>query len=73
MKDAFNAYRKYAWMADEFKPVSDRGENGLTIIDSLDTLYLMSTSQQKVLFFMGESMYLNTQLGFSEVYCRHIP
>ena len=28
MKDAFNAYRKYAWMADEFKPVSDRGENG---------------------------------------------
>ena len=26
MKDAFNAYREYAWMADELKPVAAAAE-----------------------------------------------
>tara|TARA_B110000211_G_scaffold208650_1_gene245389 strand:+ start:4929 stop:6152 length:1224 start_codon:yes stop_codon:yes gene_type:complete len=51
MKEAFNAYMKHAWMADEYLPVSEKGENsfggnGLTIIDSLDTLYLMGLSDE---------------------------
>ena len=46
MQDAFRAYQRDAWKADEYKPVTRNGENtfggkGLTIIDSLDTLWLM--------------------------------
>jgi len=42
---AWNNYKKYAWGMDELRPVSGRGTNwfgvGLTIVDSLDTLYIM--------------------------------
>ena len=46
MQYAFQAYMRDAWKADEYLPVKRRGLNtfggkGLTIIDSLDTLYLM--------------------------------
>ena len=42
---AWNNYKKYAWGKDELRPVSGRGNDwfgvGLTIVDSLDTLYIM--------------------------------
>lgn len=42
---AWSNYKKYAWGRDELKPVSrgwiDFMGVGLTIIDSLDTLYIM--------------------------------
>jgi len=42
---AWSNYKKYAWGHDELKPVSrgwiDFMGVGLTIVDSLDTLYLM--------------------------------
>lgn len=46
MKSAFQAYARDAWKADEYMPIQKTGVNtfggkGLTIIDSLDTLYLM--------------------------------
>ena len=46
MQYAFQAYMRDAWKADEYMPVKKRGMEtfggkGLTIIDSLDTLYLM--------------------------------
>ena len=46
MQYAFQAYMRDAWKADEYMPVKKRGMDtfggkGLTIIDSLDTLYLM--------------------------------
>ena len=51
MKSAFQSYMRDAWKADEYKPVSRRGENsfggkGLTIIDSLDTLWLMDLKEE---------------------------
>lgn len=46
MQHAFQAYMRDAWKSDEYMPVKKKGMNtfggkGLTIIDSLDTLYLM--------------------------------
>jgi mannosyl-oligosaccharide alpha-1,2-mannosidase len=46
MQYAFQAYMRDAWRSDEYMPVKKRGMDtfggkGLTIIDSLDTLYLM--------------------------------
>lgn len=46
MKHAWDSYEKYAWGKDELKPLSGTGEDtfnaiALTIIDSMDTLYIM--------------------------------
>ncbi|XP_030377611.1 mannosyl-oligosaccharide alpha-1,2-mannosidase IA-like [Scaptodrosophila lebanonensis] len=55
MKHAWNGYKKYAWGWNEVKPVSQK-ENpgsvfgshplGLTIVDSMDTLYLMGLKEE---------------------------
>jgi len=46
---AWNNYKAYAWGHDELKPVShgwiDYMGVGLTIVDSLDTLYIMGLNQ----------------------------
>lgn len=46
MKHCWDGYRKYAWGYDELKPVTKTKANnwlnmGATIVDSLDTLYIM--------------------------------
>lgn len=46
MRHAWDGYRKYAWGMDEVMPKSKKGKNsfgslGATIVDSLDTLWLM--------------------------------
>jgi len=50
MQFAWQMYVKYAWGQNELKPVSRRGHStsifgnaalGATIVDSLDTLYIM--------------------------------
>lgn len=50
MRHAWNNYKLYAWGKNELKPMSKRahlssvfggGELGATIVDGLDTLYLM--------------------------------
>lgn len=51
MQHAFQAYMRDAWTSDEYKPVSKHGVNtfggkGLTIIDSLDTLWLMGLKDE---------------------------
>lgn len=44
-KHAWRGYRQYAWGHDNLKPVSGTFHDwfglGLTIVDSLDTLYIM--------------------------------
>ena len=50
---SFSSYRKYAWGFDELKPVSKTGfdtgyKMGLTIIDSLDTLYIMGKNNPEI-------------------------
>lgn len=45
-KHAWNGYRKYAWGHDHVKPISRKYQDwfnlGLTIVDSLDTLWIMN-------------------------------
>lgn len=44
-RHAWGAYKKYAWGSDALKPISRTGERwldlGVTIVDSLDTMWLM--------------------------------
>merc|ERR1711991_632989 len=50
MKHAWDGYVKFAWGKDELKPVSKTHQNwldiGLTIIDSLDTLWIMDMKEE---------------------------
>ena len=47
---AWKAYKKYAWGKDELKPISREShewlELGLTLVDSLDTMWLMGLSHE---------------------------
>ncbi len=55
-KAAWAAYKEHAWGTNELKPITERGTSagifghsphlGATIVDSLDTLYLMGLSEQ---------------------------
>jgi mannosyl-oligosaccharide alpha-1,2-mannosidase len=55
MKDAWDDYERYAWGENELKPVSKTGHTGsifgdskigATIVDSLDSLYIMGLTQE---------------------------
>lgn len=51
---AWNNYKLYAWGKNELRPLSKNGHNGVfgsnelgaTIVDSLDTLYIMGLKEQ---------------------------
>ena len=47
---AWENYKKYAWGYDELCPIERKGKNwlglGLTIVDSIDTLWLMELSKE---------------------------
>ena len=49
-RHAWSGYRKYAWGKDEFKPVSRTSNEwlglGTTLVDSLDTLWLMELTDE---------------------------
>ena len=48
---AWSAYKKHAWGHDELKPVSKTWNEwmgvGLTIVDSIDTIYIMGLHEGK--------------------------
>lgn len=55
MTHAWNNYKLYAWGKNELKPISKRAHTGsifgaydlgATIVDSLDTLYIMGMKQE---------------------------
>eukprot|EP01038_Epipyxis_sp_PR26KG_P010250 gene10250-13787_t len=51
MTHAWDGYKKYAWGYDELKPLSNRGQNnwggmGVTLVDSLDTLWIMGMKKE---------------------------
>ena len=51
MQRAWGAYRKYAWGMDELQPMSKSGNShwggfGATLVDSLDTLWLMGLREE---------------------------
>lgn len=49
VKHAWKGYKEYAWGHDHLKPISlsynDWFHLGLTMVDSLDTLYLMNLTE----------------------------
>ncbi|KAH9558163.1 hypothetical protein CY35_07G122600 [Sphagnum magellanicum] len=66
MQHAWSSYEKYAWGFDELQPQSRRGVNhfgglGATIIDSLDTLYIMGlqTEFNKARDWVAENLHFN--------------
>ena len=51
MKHAWNGYKKSAWGADEMLPISEYGHDnwggmGVTLVDALDTLWLMDMKDE---------------------------
>ncbi|CAL0335317.1 unnamed protein product [Lupinus luteus] len=67
MLHAWGSYEKYAWGQDELKPQSKSGVNsfgglGATLIDSLDTLYIMGLHEQ----FDKAKEWVATSLDFNK-------
>lgn len=61
----WNSYRQYAWGQDELKPVSKTGSQnwggmGVTLVDSLDTLWLMGLHKE----FDEAKKWVQTSLTF---------
>jgi mannosyl-oligosaccharide alpha-1,2-mannosidase len=60
MRHAWTAYHTYAWGHDEVKPISKSPSPwfglGLTIVDSIDTLYIMNMT--KGLYIYKSNFYL---------------
>ena len=69
MEHAWQSYKRYAWGDDELLPVARRGYNrdfggvGLTIIDALDTLYIMGMIDE----FEECKAYVKDELDFNKV------
>jgi hypothetical protein len=66
MKWVWKSYKQYAWGADELKPISHRGDNnwggmGVTLVDSLDTLWLMGLKEE----FEDAKRWIQQSLSFS--------
>ncbi len=59
---AWEAYVSYAWGADHLKPISKTKDDwfkvGLTLIDSLDTLWLMGQRDQRAMTAFGQGTIL---------------
>ncbi len=73
MKHAWDSYVQYAWGANELKPVSRKGHSasifgqtalGATIVDGLDTLYIMGLMDE---FKQGRD-WVATSLTFEGVF-----
>uniref|UniRef100_A0A0C9RPH0 alpha-1,2-Mannosidase n=1 Tax=Wollemia nobilis TaxID=56998 RepID=A0A0C9RPH0_9CONI len=67
MLHAWTAYEKYAWGFDELQPQSRSGTNnfgglGASIIDSLDTLYIMGLDEQ----FQKAKEWVTNSLDFNK-------
>jgi hypothetical protein len=49
MRHAWRAYRTYAWGYDELEPIAQAPSEwfglGLTIVDAIDTLYIMNMTE----------------------------
>jgi mannosyl-oligosaccharide alpha-1,2-mannosidase len=72
---AFANYAKYAWGANEHRPISKTGHGanifgsntlGITIIDSLDTIYLAGLNE----FYVKSRDWIATQFQIDAVRCR---
>ena len=80
MQHAWDGYRRYAWGADELRPISKGGRKnpafgegkmttGAGIVDSLTVLHLMAMEEE---FGMARD-WVGENLSFSGLVSRHIP
>lgn len=74
MKLAWDSYKLYAWGKNELKPISKRAHSGsifgaydlgATIVDGLDTLYLMGMQKE---FEEGKD-WVERKFNFENVVC----
>lgn len=72
MLHAWTSYEKYAWGKDELKPPSMTGVDsfgglGATLVDSLDTLFIMGLDTQfkRAREWIEKSLYFNKNLEVS--------
>jgi len=71
VKHAWDGYVRYAFGQDELKPVSNTGYNwlgmGATIVDSLDTLWIMGLRDEfkQARDWVASSLNLNVNMGIS--------
>lgn len=72
MKLSWDSYKKYAWGANELRPISKRGHSasifgstslGATIIDAIDTLWIMEMQDE----FKEARDWVATQFKFEGV------
>lgn len=69
--EAWTAYTLYAWGSNELKPVSLMGDSqeifgpGATIVDALDTLYIMGLTEE----YDAGRLWIRDNLNFSEYVC----
>lgn len=68
-KHAWSAYKKYAWGHDELRPISRSWNDwfgiGLTIVDSLDTMFIMGLKDGMYLFLtriLTSNMIFNAEI-----------
>lgn len=72
MRHAWKGYKKYAWGKDELLPISNKGRNnyggiGCTLVDSLDTLWLMDLKDEFWEARDWVSNHLNFYLNFGTI------
>eukprot|EP01035_Chromulina_nebulosa_P006335 gene6335-8563_t len=66
MRHAWAGYRAHAWGRDELKPISAHGQDnwggmGVTLVDSLDTLWIMGMKDE----FNEAKEWVKASLSFS--------
>lgn len=75
MKDAWDHYVEKAWGENELKPISEVGQPGnhfggakvgCTIVDSLDTLYIMEMMEE----FTVARDFVRDELDWNVVICK---
>mmetsp|Transcript_212 Transcript_212/g.267 ORF Transcript_212/g.267 Transcript_212/m.267 type:complete len:655 (+) Transcript_212:88-2052(+) len=63
---AWKGYKEYAWGSDELKPLSKSENNwlglGLTLIDALDTMWIMGLQEE----FEDATVWVSTKLDFNK-------
>uniref|UniRef100_UPI0037E9A19C mannosyl-oligosaccharide 1,2-alpha-mannosidase IA n=1 Tax=Semicossyphus pulcher TaxID=241346 RepID=UPI0037E9A19C len=70
MKHAWDSYKRYAWGSNELRPISKQGHSsnlfgsikGATIVDALDTLYIMEMFED----FDAATEWVEKNLDFNE-------
>ena len=76
MQHAWDGYAKYAWGKNEVRPVSLRGHTasifgqasmGATIVDSLDTLYIMGMTDE----YEKAREWVESELDFNKMVSVH--